>query len=87
MSMSANAEESDANQAKFYRVVSSEPVTDADALFDTLSKFLMKDKKRQISTEYLDEKDQISSRLTWVSRIDFTRLVLRLVAPNVCAEG
>lgn len=69
MSLSANAEESDANQSKFYRIVSTEPVTDADALFDTLSRFLMKDKKRQISTEYLDEKDQISSRLTWVSKI------------------
>lgn len=79
MSMSANAEESDANQAKFYRVVSSEPVTDADALFDTLSKFLMKDKKRQLSTEYLDEKDQISSRLTWSN--------LRNVANTVLDEG
>jgi len=65
--MSENAEENDANQSKFYRVLSSEPVTDANALFDTLSKFLMKDKIRQISTEYLDEKDQISLRLSWVS--------------------
>lgn len=77
--MSANAEESDANQSKFYRVISSEPVTDADALFDTLSKFLMKDKKRQISAEYLDEKDQISSRLTWNN--------LRSVANSVLDEG
>mmetsp|Transcript_23296 Transcript_23296/g.54922 ORF Transcript_23296/g.54922 Transcript_23296/m.54922 type:complete len:124 (+) Transcript_23296:206-577(+) len=65
--MSENAEENDANQSKFYRVVSTEPVTDASELFDALSKFLMKDKKRQLSTEYLDEKDQIASRLTWVS--------------------
>ena len=65
--MSENAEENDANQSKFYRVDSTEPVTDVNELFDTLSKFLMKDKKRQISTEYLDEKDQIASRLTWVS--------------------
>ena len=70
MSLSANAEESDANQSKFYRVISSKPVTNADALFDTLSKFLMKDKKRQISMEFLDEKDLISSRLIWVSSLD-----------------
>ena len=65
--MSQNAEENDANQSKFYRVVSSKPVTDADELFDMLSKFLLKDKKRQLSAEYLDEKDQIASRLSWVS--------------------
>ena len=67
MSISTNAEESDANQSKFYRVTSSEPITDADDLFDILSNFLMKDKRRQIAMEYLDEKDLISSRLTWVS--------------------
>ena len=67
MSFSANAEESDANQSKFYKVISSKPVTNADALFDTLSKFLTKDKKRQIAMEVLDEKDLLSLRLTWVS--------------------
>jgi len=78
MSMSENAEENDANQSKFYRVDSTEPVTDVNDLFDTLSKFLMKDKKRQISTEYLDEKDQIASRLTWNN--------LRKVANSVLDE-
>mmetsp|Transcript_22843 Transcript_22843/g.48590 ORF Transcript_22843/g.48590 Transcript_22843/m.48590 type:complete len:194 (+) Transcript_22843:123-704(+) len=77
--MSQNAEENDANQSKFYRVVSSEPVTDADELFDTLSKFLLKDKKRQLSAEYLDEKDQIASRLSWNN--------LRNVANSVLDEG
>lgn len=65
--MSENAEENDTNQSKFYRVLSSEPVTDTIILFDTIEKFLTKDKKRQLSSEYLDEKDQIASRLTWVS--------------------
>ena len=45
MSLSENDEESDANQSKFYRIVFSEPVTDVNELFDTLSKLLMKDKK------------------------------------------
>ncbi len=62
-----NAEESDANQSKFYRVISSKPVTNAEALFDTLSKFLTKDKKRQIAMDFLDDKDLLSSRLMWVS--------------------
>ena len=65
--MSENAEENDANQSKFYRVVSTEAITDSNELFDALSNFLMKDKKRQLSAGYLDEKDQIASRLTWVS--------------------
>ena len=72
MSLSENAEESDANQSNFYRIVSSEPVTDVNELFDTLSKFLMKDKKQQISTAYLDKRDQISSRLTWVSTLELS---------------
>lgn len=74
MSMSINAEESDANQSKFYKVLSSKPVTNADVLFDTLSKFLSKDKKRQIEMEFLDEKDLISSRLTWVSALPIQML-------------
>lgn len=65
MSLAENAEENDANQSKFYRVLSSDPVTDANTLFDTLSKFLIKDKKRQLSTEFLDEKDKIALRLSW----------------------
>ena len=80
MSISTNAEESDANQSKFYRVTSSEPITDADDLFDILSNFLMKDKRRQIAMEYLDEKDLISSRLTWVSTAIRDLLWWRLVS-------
>ena len=72
--MTDNTEENYANQAKFYRILSSEPVIDADALFETLSKFLVNDKKRQISSGYLDERDQMSSRLTWVSICSFYSL-------------
>eukprot|EP00535_Pseudo-nitzschia_heimii_P013590 CAMPEP_0197193320 /NCGR_PEP_ID=MMETSP1423-20130617/26933_1 /TAXON_ID=476441 /ORGANISM="Pseudo-nitzschia heimii, Strain UNC1101" /LENGTH=192 /DNA_ID=CAMNT_0042646489 /DNA_START=77 /DNA_END=655 /DNA_ORIENTATION=+ len=79
MSMSENAEENDANQSKFYRVISSEPVTDAGALFETLSKFLMNDKKRQISSGYLDERDEMSSRLIWNN--------LRNVANSISNDG
>ncbi|MGK3735719.1 MAG: hypothetical protein ACI90V_002560 [Bacillariaceae sp.] len=65
MSLADNAEDLDANQLKFYRVVSSEPVSDANTLFDYMSKFLMKDKKKQLSTKFLDEKDQTVLRLSW----------------------
>ena len=80
MSLAENAEENDANQSKFYRVLSSDPVTDANTLFDTLSKFLIKDKKRQLSTEFLDEKDKIALRLSWVSR----RLMLAVARLAQC---
>jgi len=74
--MSINAEENDANQSKFYKVISSRPVTDSSELFDTLSKFLMKDKKQQISTGYLDEKDQITSRIIWNNIRNVANVVL-----------
>lgn len=65
MSLADNAEDLDANQLKFYREISSEPVTDANTLFDYMSKFLMKDKKKQLSTKFVDEKDQTVLRLSW----------------------
>jgi len=67
MSLAENAEDLDANQLNFYRVLSSEPVTDSNELFDYMSKFLMNDKKQQLSTKFLDEKDQTALRLSWVS--------------------
>jgi len=65
MSLAENAEDLDANQLNFYRVLSSEPVIDSNELFDYMSKFLMKDKKQQLSTKFLDEKDQTALRLSW----------------------
>jgi hypothetical protein len=65
MSLADNAEDLDANQLKFYREISSEPVTDANTLFDFMSNFLMKDKKKQLSTKFMDEKDQTVLRLSW----------------------
>jgi hypothetical protein len=53
------------NQWKVTVVESSSPVTSTGRIFDVISRFLEKDKQRQLSMEFLDDKDQTFLRGSW----------------------